>query len=187
MPKEKLSDVLGEKSFGKQMDKTYSKLFRTFLKKWERQGIDCNDLFDEEIYSQNQTTAAEDVEPNLPTDFFYGIKQELLTELNQATGFLKAAESRPLVKLQVTVSEGTHHLLASWSAAEGQPMTSCLRLALEKGLRQMKKDGEIPISACESYEEQCKKRMMCADLDVAINMMCCSGFDFTPNKKEENS
>jgi len=193
MPKDKLSELLPRTQLGKDMTNHELIALVAVLEKWEAKGVDFNGLIKVDDYvtrldeieaSNNDVKNPDDLDFLTPADFLYGTYQDFLSEIKSENSWLKNVESTPLTRLQVSVSESTHHLLSCWSIAEGQPITSCLRLALEKGLRQMKKDGELPESACESYENQCRKRIMFAELQTAMTMGVSKIFDSNEKQKK---
>lgn len=179
MDKRKLSSGLAEMQLGKDMTKDELKALQLVLQKWEAKGFDLNHFLKneeylrqlEEIKTDNKKAKTPDEIDHMSAQDFINMEhQSFLSGIQTENSFLKNTESTPLTRLQVSVSESTHHLLSCWSIAEGQPITSCLRLALEKGLRQMKKDGELPEAACESYEDQCRKRIIFAELKNAMTI-----------------
>ena len=73
-------------------------------------------------------------------------------------------------KLQLTVPPSLYQLFKAWSISEGRELTSVVLQAAETGIRQLKVEGKLPLSAVSHYEETCQKRLAVAELNALFDI-----------------
>ncbi|MCP9928203.1 hypothetical protein [Cyanobium sp. CH-040] len=73
-----------------------------------------------------------------------------------------------LPRVQVSLSHGLYYLLKFWATAERRNLAALAGEVLDRGIRDMLRDGLIPVAAVEKYNNVCRIQLETAEVRASM-------------------